>query len=334
MNKLDENMENNEISSEINSGIEVAEKMTNSTIEAEVKSEEKLETKGLKLKKNTKNRLNELQANFVDAESMVQALLNQYEMFKITTDNKFADRKAEIDKFTYLLDSIKSSYINSLEMATFIEEKYEANFKEELLRREKSIVRLQETIEKKEIKIKEKQEEVNKKEEELKTVKESFSRVNLALSTLEKENKDKADLIKNTQMHLASLTEIAEEGKIYKEEAAKLKESLTSVNEKIKDYELTKDRLDNCKKEAEVLKEDNTALKEELKESRDYANSLNNKLLDVITLKNQEINELKDENNNEIKVLEKKHREEINNKNSIIDQLKEEIYQLKMEKLK
>lgn len=334
MNKLDENMENNEISSEINSGIEVAEKMTNSTIEEEVKSEEKLETKGLKLKKNTKNRLNELQANFVDAESMVQALLNQYEMFKITADNKFADRKAEIDKFTYLLDSIKSSYINSLEMATFIEEKYEANFKEELLRREKSIVRLQETIEKKEIKIKEKQEEVNKKDEELKTVKESFSRVNLALSTLEKENKDKADLIKNTQMHLASLTEIAEEGKIYKEEAAKLKESLTSVNEKIKDYELIKDRLDNCKKEAEVLKEDNTALKEELKESRDYANSLNNKLLDVITLKNQEINELKDENNKEIKVLEKKHREEINNKNSIIDQLKEEIYQLKMEKLK
>ena len=43
----------------------------------------KIETKGLKLKKSTKERLNLLQSSFDDAESMVVALLNQYEVFKV-----------------------------------------------------------------------------------------------------------------------------------------------------------------------------------------------------------------------------------------------------------
>ena len=116
---------------------------------------EKLETKGLKLKRNTKNRLNDLQSKFDDAESMVSALLNQYEVFKITEDTRFADRKTEIEKFTYLLDSIKNSYINSLEMASFLEEKQIEKSMMEIKNRDKTIVRLQQTITKKEEKIKE-----------------------------------------------------------------------------------------------------------------------------------------------------------------------------------
>ena len=111
---------------------------------------EKLETKGLKLKRNTKNRLNDLQSKFDDAESMVSALLNQYEVFKITEDTRFADRKTEIEKFTYLLDSIKNSYINSLEMASFLEEKQIEKSMMEIKNRDKTIVRLQQTITKKE----------------------------------------------------------------------------------------------------------------------------------------------------------------------------------------
>ena len=86
-------------------------------------SSEKLETKGLKLKKSTKERLNTLQSSFGDAETMISALLNQYESLKIQSDSKFADRKAEIEKFNYLLDSIRGSYLNSLDMATYLEEK-------------------------------------------------------------------------------------------------------------------------------------------------------------------------------------------------------------------
>ena len=110
---------------------------------------EKLETKGLKLKRNTKNRLNDLQSKFDDAESMVSALLDQYEVFKITEDTKFADRKTEIEKFTYLLDSIKNSYINSLEMASFLEEKQIEKSMMEIKNRNRKMVWIQKNINKK-----------------------------------------------------------------------------------------------------------------------------------------------------------------------------------------
>ena len=45
---------------------------------------------------------------------MVLALLNQYETFTISTDNKYTDRKAEIDKFNFLLDSIKPLSVSSI----------------------------------------------------------------------------------------------------------------------------------------------------------------------------------------------------------------------------
>ena len=111
-NALNSNNENKKENNNTEENIQTLEEIT-----------EKLETKGLKLKRNTKNRLNELQSKFADAESMVSALLDQYEVFNITEDTRFADRKTEIEKFTYLLDSIKNSYINSLEMASFLEER-------------------------------------------------------------------------------------------------------------------------------------------------------------------------------------------------------------------
>ena len=174
---------------------------------------EKLETKGLKLKRNTKNRLNDLQSKFDDAESMVSALLNQYEVFKITEDTRFAGRKTEIEKFTYLLDSIKNSYINSLEMASFLEEKQIEKSMMEIKNRDKTILRLQQTITKKEEKIKEIENTLLENNKELNTVKDSFSRVNLALTNVEKELKEKADIIKSSQMHIESLNALLEEEK-------------------------------------------------------------------------------------------------------------------------
>ena len=55
--------------------------------------EEKIETKGLKLKKSTKDRLNMLQSSFDDAESMITTLLNQYDSFIVENDEKYNERQ-------------------------------------------------------------------------------------------------------------------------------------------------------------------------------------------------------------------------------------------------
>ena len=93
--KMNENLEKNELNKSIN------------TID------DKIETKGLKLKKSTKDRLNILQSNFDDAESMILTLLDQYDKFKIENSEKFNDRKGEIDRFNFLIDSLKGCFINS-----------------------------------------------------------------------------------------------------------------------------------------------------------------------------------------------------------------------------
>ena len=63
---------------------------------------------------------------------MVVALLNQYEVFKLESNDKFADRKAEIERFNFLMESIKGCFVNSLEMATYIEDKFTENMKKEV----------------------------------------------------------------------------------------------------------------------------------------------------------------------------------------------------------
>ena len=121
MDKINENIEKikeNEEKIEMNQPVNVVE--------------DKIETKGLKLKKSTKDRLNMLQSNFDDAESMIVTLLNQYDNFKIESSEKFSDRKGEIDRFNFLIDSLKGCFVNSLEMATYLEDKYAVKLKNEM----------------------------------------------------------------------------------------------------------------------------------------------------------------------------------------------------------
>ena len=280
---------------------------------------EKLETKGLKLKRNTKNRLNDLQSKFDDAESMVSALLDQYEVFKITEDTKFADRKTEIEKFTYLLDSIKNSYINSLEMASFLEEKQIKN-------RDKTIVRLQQTITKKEEKIKEIENTLLENNKELNTVKDSFSRVNLALTTVEKELKEKADIIKSSQMHIESLNALLEEEKRSNKVAKEYKVKLESLEERYKDYELIKEKLQITKEDQRGSREEIISLKAEIKEYREYSNSLNDKIHKILNDKTN----LKDQFRSEIIETERGFNEKLKEKDLVIEKLKEEIFKLKL----
>lgn len=291
---------------------------------------EKLETKGLKLKRNTKNRLNDLQSKFDDAESMVSALLDQYEVFNITEDTRFADRKTEIEKFTYLLDSIKNSYINSLEMASFLEEKQIEKSMMEIKNRDKTIVRLQQTITKKEEKLKEIENTLLENNKELNTVKDSFSRVNLALTTVEKELKEKADIIKSSQMHIESLNALLEEEKRSNKAAEEYKVKLESLEENYKDYELIKEKLQITKEDQRGSKEEIISLKAEIKEYREYSNSLNDKIHKILNDKTEEISKLKDEFRSEIIETERGFNEKLKEKDLIIEELKEEIFKLKL----
>ena len=291
---------------------------------------EKLETKGLKLKRNTKNRLNDLQSKFDDAESMVSALLNQYEVFKITEDTRFADRKTEIEKFTYLLDSIKNSYINSLEMASFLEEKQIEKSMMEIKNRDKTIVRLQQTITKKEEKIKEIENTLLENNKELNTVKDSFSRVNLALTNVEKELKEKADIIKSSQMHIESLNALLEEEKRSNKVAEEYKVKLESLEERYKDYELIKEKLQITKEEQRGSREEIISLKAEIKEYREYSNSLNDKIHNILNDKTEEISNLKDQFRSEIIETERGFNEKLKEKDLVIEKLKEEIFKLKL----
>ena len=291
---------------------------------------EKLETKGLKLKRNTKNRLNDLQSKFDDAESMVSALLDQYEVFKITEDTRFADRKTEIEKFTYLLDSIKNSYINSLEMASFLEEKQIEKSMMEIKNRDKTIVRLQQTITKKEEKIKEIENTLLENNKELNTVKDSFSRVNLALTTVEKELKEKADIIKSSQMHIESLNDLLEEEKRSNKVAKEYKVKLASLEERYKDYELIKEKLQITKEDQRGSREEIISLKAEIKEYREYSNSLNDKIHKILNDKTEEISNLKDQFRSEIIETERGFNEKLKEKDLVIEKLKEEIFKLKL----
>ena len=319
-NALNSNNENKKENNNTEENIQTLEEIT-----------EKLETKGLKLKRNTKNRLNELQSKFADAESMVSALLDQYEVFNITEDTRFADRKTEIEKFTYLLDSIKNSYINSLEMASFLEERQIEKSMVEIKNRDKTIVRLQQTITKKEEKLKGMENTLLENNKELNTVKDSFSRVNLALTTVEKELKEKADIIKSSQMHIESLNALLEEEKSNNKAAEEYKAKLESLDDKYRDYDLIKEKLEITKEDLKESKEEITSLKAEIKEYREYSNSLNDKIHKILNDKTEEISKLKDEFKSEIIESERGFNEKLKEKDLVIEKLKEEIFKLKLD---
>ena len=274
--------------------------------------------------------MNDLQSKFDDAESMVSALLDQYEVFKITEDTRFADRKTEIEKFTYLLDSIKNSYINSLEMASFLEEKQIEKSMMEIKNRDKTILRLQQTITKKEEKIKEIENTLLENNKELNTVKDSFSRVNLALTNVEKELKEKADIIKSSQMHIESLNALLEEEKRSNKVAEEYKVKLESLEERYKDYELIKEKLQITKEDQRGSREEIISLKAEIKEYREYSNSLNDKIHKILNDKTEEISNLKDQFRSEIIETERGFNEKLKEKDLVIEKLKEEILKLKL----
>ena len=166
---------------------------------------------------------------------------------------------------------------------------------------------------------------------ELNTVKDSFSRVNLALTTVEKELKEKADIIKSSQMHIESLNALLEEEKRNNKAAEEYKAKLESLDDKYRDYDLIKEKLEITKEDLKESKEEITSLKAEIKEYREYSNSLNDKIHKILNDKTEEISKLKDEFKSEIIESERGFNEKLKEKDLVIEKLKEEIFKLKLD---
>ena len=292
--------------------------------------EEKIETKGLKLKKSTKDRLNMLQSSFDDAESMITTLLNQYDSFIVENDEKYNDRKGEIDRFNFLIDSLKGCFINSLEMATYLEDKYDTKLKNEIKKKDKVISILQDENTNLKKRCKDIDDEINKKDYELNDIKDSFSRVNSALSTVEKELKDKSDIIQNLQLHINSLTEISSDNKDVKSENDKLKEEIKELKEKLTKANIINEKISYLQSENERFKNEISILNEEKKEYKEYSNSLNQRIQEVLLNKSAEITKINEDKNKLIREIENKKELELKNASETIINLKEEIFELKL----
>lgn len=290
----------------------------------------KIETKGLKLKKSTKERLNLLQSSFDDAESMVVALLNQYEVFKVESDDKFADRKGEIDRFNFLMESIKGCFVNSLEMATYIEDKCTEKMKGEIKKKDRVIALLQEENSSLNKKIKENEIEVKNKGRELEETKESFSRVNLALTTVEKELNEKSKVIENLQLHIASLSDISKENKAVKEENSKLREKIKLLESQLTEDKIELQRFEYLKRDNERYIAEISELRKEKDEYKVYSNELNNKIQEILLEKADEIAKLNNEKNQALREIEEMHAKELKESSNVISKLKDELYELKL----
>ena len=290
----------------------------------------KIETKGLKLKKSTKERLNLLQSSFDDAESMVVALLNQYEVFKVESNDKFADRKGEIDRFNFLMESIKGCFVNSLEMATYIEDKCTEKMKGEIKKKDRVIALLQEENSSLNKKIKENEIEVKNKGRELEETKESFSRVNLALTTVEKELNEKSKVIENLQLHIASLSDISKENKAVKEENSKLREKIKLLESQLTEDKIELQRFEYLKRDNERYIAEISELRKEKDEYKVYSNELNNKIQEILLEKADEIAKLNNEKNQALRESEDMHAKELKESSNVISKLKDELYELKL----
>lgn len=295
---------------------------------------EKLETKGLKLKKATKDRLNDLQSKFGDAETLISTLLNQYELIKIQNDSKFADRKAEIDKFNYLLDSIRNSYLSSLDMANFIEEKYSEKFQNEIKTREKAINSLYEENNSLKESLKNIEEELVIKNSELKEAKDNFSKMNDLLNTLEADTKEKTLQIQSLQKNINSLTDIIDQNKGFKEKYDKMQDIVDKLQNQIINYQVLENENLKLSKELEITKNEINILKSDLRAEREYSNSLNEKMHNLILMNSNESSRLKDQYLEEKNSIEREKNNIIEENLSVISNLKEEIYNLKLDMLK
>lgn len=329
MTKNNDKISENEVKLDENNSEIVLNNEANS-IDLLQEDKEKIETKGLKLRKSTKERLNLLQTSFEDAESMVIALLNQYEVFKIESNDKFSDRKAEIERFNFLMESIKGCFVNSLEMATYIEDKCTEKIKSEMKKKDRVISLLQEENNSLLKRVKENETETYNKAKELEDTKESFSRVNLALTTVEKELNEKSKIIENLQLHISSLSDVTAENRSLKEENTTLKENLRILEAQLTESKIDSQRFEYLKKDNERYTDEISELRKERNEYKEYSNGLNKQIQEILLEKANEIAKINIEKDKALKEYDAINTKELKEANDIINKLKDELYEIKL----
>ena len=219
-------------------------------------------------------------------------------------------------------------------MATFIQEKYNEKFQSEIKSRENIIKSLQEEN----IKIKDDfrniEEELSIKNNELKDSKDNFTKVNDLINTFENDSKEKSLQIQNLQKHINSLTDIVDQSKEVREKYESLQELVENLQSQISNYKILDNEVLKLNKELEGARSEIDTLKDDLRREREYSNSLNEKMHNLILMNSNESSRLKDQYLEEKKTIETEKNNIIEDNLKVITTLKDEIYNLKLEILK
>ena len=178
--------------------------------------------------------------------------------------------------------------------------------------------------------LKENEIEVKNKVRELEETKESFTRVNLALTTVEKELNEKSKIIENLQLNIVSLSDISKEDKAIKEENSELRKKIKLLEEQLTKNKIEFQRFEYLKSENERYIVEISDLRKEKNEYKVYSNELNNKIQEILLEKANEIAKLNNEKNRVLKESQEKSHRELMEANNIISKLKDELYELKL----
>ena len=228
------------------------------------------------------------------------------------------------------MESIKGCFVNSLEMATYIEDKCTEKIKNEMKKKDRVISLLQDENNSLLKKIRENEVETNNRSKELEDTKESFSRVNLALTTVEKELNEKAKIIENLQLHISSLSEVTAENRSFKEENANLKEKLRILEAQLTESKIDSQSFEYLKKENERYTVEIAELRKERNEYKEYSNGLNKQIQEILLEKANEIAKINLEKDRVLKEYDEINTKELKEANDIINKLKDELYEIKL----
>ena len=179
-------------------------------------------------------------------------------------------------------------------------------------------------------KIRENEVETNNRSKELEDTKESFSRVNLALTTVEKELNEKAKIIENLQLHISSLSEVTAENRSFKEENANLKEKLRILEAQLTESKIDSQSFEYLKKENERYTVEIAELRKERNEYKEYSNGLNKQIQEILLEKANEIAKINLEKDRVLKEYDEINTKELKEANDIINKLKDELYEIKL----
>lgn len=236
---------------------------------------------------------------------MFQSLMNSFEMAK--AKGMITDRAKEIEVFQDTINTLMNMFINSLAINQTSEERIRETLSLELNTKDKTIADLQSREKELNIKFEASNEKATK-------FLRDANELAVKLENVNKEIDQKNNIINNQQEQINTLNSIVTEYKSYKDINKELELKNDDLNNKITDalHSNTdlQSKIENLENIKEFYKAEVESLKSEVKEL------------------NQNIKDIEKLNKNEIKALNKAHREELN---LLEDRYKGEILNVRKE---